>query len=249
MSNNLRRLISLIPSENDDNFYNVYRRNTSAKKKRIDSLSKKNSLNLDIQNLNPLFNQISIEKKSPKPSYLKKPPKIQINTEKEQEQALPLIKIRHPTSNNSFVFHKPIEDEKSKVRRRISPTGRQLSINKIVFKEDMIQRKKDNLSNSSSKKTVILLDKKKHINNLQKRLIDKAYEKELKQFKIYSQNMNEMIANQMVFEFFKKTKELQKLKSDDLMMNYIQEKNDVNSYTVKRKRRKYSDDNNKNNKS
>ena len=35
---------------------------------------------------------------------------------------------------------------------------------------------------------VELLDKKKHINNLQKKLIDKAYEKELKQFKIYSQN-------------------------------------------------------------
>jgi hypothetical protein len=58
--------------------------------------------------------------------------------------------------------------------------------------------------------------------------------------------MNEMIANQMVFEFFRKTKELQKLKSDDLMMNYIQEKNNVNSYSVERKRRKYSDENNNN---
>ena len=245
MSNNFRRLISLIPSENDDNFYNVYRRNTPSRK-RLNSLSKKNSLNLDIQNVNPLLNQISIEKKSPKKAYLKKASKMQINTEREQEQALPLIKIRHPTNNNSYIFHKPIEDEKSKVRRKISPTGRQLSINKIIFKEDMSQKKKDNLSNSSSKKTIILLDKKKHINNLQKKLIDKAYEKELKQFKIYSQNMNEMIANQMVFEFFRKTKELQKLKSDDLMMNYIKDKNNVNSFSVNRKRREYSDEENNN---
>ena len=43
----------------------------------------------------------------------------------------------------------------------------------------------------------------------------------MNQFKVYSKNMNEMIADQMVLEFLRRTRELQQLKPDDLMINYI----------------------------
>ena len=217
MSNNLRRLISLIPIENDDKFFGVYHRNGSAKKN-INLLIKK-PLNLEISNSTPINYQLNytLEKYGKRQNFLPMIPKINLKFNKEQ--SISYIANNIPIPNASFIFHKPIEDERSKIRPKISPKTRKLTINNIIFHEDF---SKNNLSKSSSKHNIIYLERKKNLNNLQKKIIDKAYENEMRQFKIYSKNMNEMIANQMVFEFFKRTKNLQKLNKDDLMINYIQ---------------------------
>ena len=214
MRNNLRRFISLIPIENDDKFYNIYHRNSSAKRK-FDLLLKK-PLSLEIANFHPetyLLNY-TLEKNGKKSNLLPKIPKINIKF--RQEEKLPSILTDIPTSNNSFIYHKPIEDEKSKLRRKISHKSSKLTINNIVFQED-----KSNLSKSSSKQNIIFLERKKNIKELKRKIINHEFQKEMRQFKIYSKNMNEMIANQMVLEFLKRTTQLRRLKSDDLLLNYI----------------------------
>ena len=223
MRNNLKRFISLIPIENDDKFYNIYHRNSSAKKK-FDLLLKK-PLSLEISNFNPetyLLNY-TLEKNAKKSDLLPKIPKINIKF--KQEERLPSILSNVPTSNNSFIYHKPIEDEKSKLRRKISHKSSKLTISNIIFQED-----KSNLSKSSSKQNIVYLERKNNIKELKKKIINHEFQKEMKQFKIYSKNMNEMIANQMVLEFLKRTKELQRLKPDDLLLNYIMSNNANKKY-------------------
>ena len=236
MSNNLRKLISLIPIENDDKFYGVYHRNSVSKKKL--NLPLKKPLSLEISNFTPVSYQLNytLEKNGKRPNFLPKIPKI--NLKFNQENNFPNIITNISTSNNSFIYHKPIEDEKSKKRPKINPSLRKFSINNIIFKEDI--SKKNSLSKSSSKQNIIYLEKKKN-------LINTIYENEMKQFKVYSKNMNEMIANQMVLEFFKKTRELRKLKSDDLMINYIQtNENKKNYYKRKISTADTSEQNNEN---
>jgi hypothetical protein len=228
MSNNLKRLISLIPIQNDDRFYDIYHRNNhSSIKKKVNSIFQK-PLDLEIGNFKPDNNyelDYTLEKLNKRFNYLPKIPKVSLYF---KDQRSPPVMTNVSTSNNSFIYHKPIEDEKSKVRARIGHNKRQLTINNIIFKDDI--GKNNNLSKSSSK-NVIFLERKNNMNDLQNNLIKKEYEKNLKQFKVYSKNMNEMIANQMVLEFFKKTDELQKLKSGDLMINYIQSNNNVKNYS------------------
>lgn len=228
MSNNLKRLISLIPIQNDDRFYDIYHRNNnSSMKKKVNSILQK-PLNLEINNFKPDNDyelDYTLEKLKKRFNYLPKIPKVSINF---KNQRLPPIMTSEPTSNNSFIYHKPIEDEKSKVRARIGHNKRQLTINNIIFKDDVV--KNNNISKSSSKQNIIILGGKNNINDLQKNSIKKEYEKNLNQFKVYSKNMNEMIANQMVLEFFKKKKESQVLKSGDLMINYIQSNDNIRNY-------------------
>ena len=229
MTNNLRKLISLIPIENDDQFYDVYHRNSSSKKKL--NLILKKPLNLEISNFTPKYYQLNytLEKYVKKHNFLPKIPKV--NLKFKQEENLTNI----PTSNNSLIYHKPIEDEKSKVRQKISPKKSKLTINNIILQEDYSYR--NNLSKSSSNQNIIYLEKKKHMHELTKKIINKEYEKEMKQFKVYSKNMNEMIANQMVLEFLRRTRNLQKLQSDDLMINYIVANNNKNLINMHKKNR------------
>ena len=226
MSNNLKRLISLIPIENDDKFYGVYHRNDSLKKKM--NLLLKKPLNLEISNYSPENYQLNytLEKYGKKPNFLPKIPKV--NLKFKQEEKLPYILTNIPTSDNSFIYHKPIEDEKSKIRHKIRPVTRKLTINNIIFQEDPSVQS-NSISKSSSKLNIIFLERKKPINESTKNLIHKEYEKQLNQFKVYSKNMNEMIANQMALKFLNRTKELQKLKSDDLLVNYIQFNHNIKS--------------------
>ena len=230
MRKNLRKIFSLNPIENDDNFFGVYHGNNSSKKK-LNFLLKK-PLNLEINNVNPFTGasyklDYTLEKYGKRHNFLPKIPKINLKFNQEQ---LPNIITNVSTSQNSFIYHKPIEDEKSKLRPKIKPISRKLTINNIIFTEDIA--KKNNLSKSSSKSklNIIYLEKKKNVNDSNKNIINKIYEKEMNQFKLYSKNMNEMIANQMVLEFFRRTKELRKLKPDDLMVNYIQSNDKKNNY-------------------
>ena len=173
MSNNLRKLISLIPIENDYKFYDVYHRNSSAKKK-IDLLFKK-PLNLEISNFTPKYYQLNytLEKIGKKHNYLPKIPKINIKFKLEEKPTSALGNIE--TSNNSFIHHKPIEDEKSKIRQKISHKKRQLTINNIIFQEDISH--KNFLSKSPSKQNIIYLERKKRLRELTKKIINKEYEK------------------------------------------------------------------------
>ena len=229
MSKNLKKFISLIPTENDDKFfgeYHRYRRNSSPKNK-LNVLIKK-PLNLEIDNFTPESYQLNytLEKYGKRQNFL---PKIQkINLKLNQGQISQNLITNISTSHNSYIYHKPIEDEKSKIRPKINRISRKLTINNIIFNEDIST--KNHLSISPSKHNIIYLERKKNLNDLDKNIINKEYEKEMNQFKIYSKNMNEMIANQMVLEFFRKKKELQKLNSDDLALNYIKSNDNINTY-------------------
>ena len=67
-------------------------------------------------------------------------------------------------------------------------------------------------------KRYIKLSRKNIIN---RNVINNRYENDLNEFKIYSLNMNEMIAEEMVKEFFRRFNKLQNINFNDLLLNYI----------------------------
>ena len=54
------------------------------------------------------------------------------------------------------------------------------------------------------------------------------------EFKIYSHNMNDMIAEQMVKEFFRRINKLKSLHFNDLLMNYILSCDGKNNFSERR---------------
>ena len=188
--------ISLIPIENDDNFYSIHHE-ISPSNRKISSLLKRS---YDFNKVN-LFEENSLNFRK------MKLPKL--NLKLYQEHKLPSLITRIPHSghrNEKLIKHDKINSKK-----------KCLTINNIVFDENNSFKKKSK-DELIFMKRFIKLRKKNLIN---RNSINNKYEKDLNEFKIYSHNMNEMIAEQMVREFFRRFNKLQSINFNDLLLNYI----------------------------
>ena len=201
MNGELGKSISLIPIENDDNFYNIYHDNTPSVRK-INSLLKRSYDFNKITNIFPEQNKI--EDNSTKYRKLQLP---KLNLKLNRNYKLPSLRIPH-----SGIFK-----EKLIKRENINTKKKSLTINNIVFDENQ-SFKYNSIDRIQSMKKFIKLNKKNIIN---RNIIKNKYEKDLMEFKIYSHNMNEMIADQIVIEFFKRINKTQNLNFNDLLLNYI----------------------------
>lgn len=201
MNGELGKSISLIPIENDDNFYNIYHDNTPSIRK-INSLLKRSYDFNKITNIFPEQNKI--EDNSTKYRKLQLP---KLNLKLNRNYKLPSLRIPH-----SGIFK-----EKLIKRENINTKKKSLTINNIVFDENQ-SFKYNSIDRIQSMKKFIKLNKKNIIN---RNIIKNKYEKDLMEFKIYSHNMNEMIADQIVIEFFKRINKTQNLNFNDLLLNYI----------------------------
>ena len=201
MNGELGKSISLIPIENDDNFYNIYHDNTPSVRK-INSLLKRSYDFNKITNIFPEQNKI--EDNSTKYRKLQLP---KLNLKLNRNYKLPSLRIPH-----SGIFK-----EKLIKRENINTKKKSLTINNIVFDENQ-SFKYNSIDRIQSMKKFIQLNKKNIIN---RNIIKNKYEKDLMEFKIYSHNMNEMIADQIVIEFFKRINKTQNLNFNDLLLNYI----------------------------
>ena len=202
MNGDVGKNISLIPIENDDNFYNIYHHNTSSNQKL--NILLKSSYDFDKINL---FNEQN-KNESNLPRFRKKQlPKLNLNHSRGYK--LPSLITRFPHSGK--------KNEKLIKRETIDKKENYFTINNIVLDENDII-KKNAINQNIPMKRYIRLSKKNLIN---KNIINKKYERDMMEFKIYSHNMNDMIAEQMVKEFFKRINKLQSLHFNDLLMNYI----------------------------
>ncbi len=194
---------SLIPIKNDYDFYNIYHEKISSDKK-VNLLLKK-SFNIDKTNL---FS--SINKKEKGLNIFRKMELPKLNLKFQREAKFHHLSIKIPSSG--FKAKKLITREQNNKRDKF------FTINNIVFNEDN-SFKKNSFENIPSIKRYITLKKK---NNINKRIINKVYEKDMMEFKIYSLNMNDIITEEMLKEFFRRIFKYKNLQFNDLIMNYIQ---------------------------
>ena len=194
---------SLIPIKNDYDFYNIYHEKISSDKK-VNLLLKK-SFNIDKTNL---FS--SINKKEKGLNIFRKMELPKLNLKFQREAKFHHLSIKIPSSG--FKAKKLITREQNNKRDKF------FTINNIVFNEDN-SFKKNSFENIPSIKRYITLKKK---NNINKRIINKVYEKDMMEFKIYSLNMNDIITEEMLKEFFRRLFKYKNLQFNDLIMNYIQ---------------------------
>ena len=193
--------ISLIPIENDDNFYSIHHE-ISPSKRKLSSLLKRS---YDFNKNNLFEEQNKIEENSLNFRKMKLP---KLNLKLYREHKLPSLITRIP--------HSGLKNETLTKKEKINSKKKYLTINNIVFDENNSFKKK-------SKDELIFM--KRFIKLRKKNLINRnsinKYEKDLNEFKIYSHNMNEMIAEQMVKEFFRRFNKLQSINFNDLLLNYI----------------------------
>ena len=194
--------ISLIPIENDDKFYNIYHKNTPSNRK-LSALIKRS---YDFNRVNLLQEQNKNDDNLTKYRKLELP---KLNLKLQRNNKLPSLLTRIDYSGKKH--ENLIKKDKINAKRNI------LTINSIVFDENK-SFKNDTIKEIFSMKRFIKLNKKNIIN---KNIINKKYEKDMNEFKLYSLNLNEMIAEQMVVEFFKRINKLKSLNFNDLLLNYI----------------------------
>jgi hypothetical protein len=132
-----------------------------------------------------------------------------LNLKLYREHKLPSLITRIP--------HSGLKNESITKKEKLNTKKKYLTINNIVFDEN-IPLEKNLLDAFFSMKRFIKLSKKNIIN---KNAINNKYEKDMMEFKIYSHNMNDMIAEQMVKEFFRRFNKLQSINFNDLLLNYI----------------------------
>ena len=202
MNGDIGKNISLIPLKSDDNYYDIYYHKTPSNQK-LNILLKK-SYNLDKINL---FNEQNKIGENSAKFRKKQLPKLDLKLHRENK--LPSLLKRIPRSG--YKNEKLIKREKKDMKEKY------FTINNIILDENSII-KKNAINRNIHMKRYIKLSKKNIIN---KNLINKKFERDMMEFKIYSHNMNEMIAEQMVIEFFKRINKLQSLKFNDLLLNYI----------------------------
>ena len=194
--------ISLIPIENDDKFYNIYHNNTPSNRK-LSALIKRS---YDFNKVNLFQEQNKNEDNSTK--YRKvELPKLNLKLQRNNNFPSLITRINYSGKKHENLIKK----DKTNVKKNF------LTINNIVFDENK-SFKKDTINEIFSMKRFIKLSKKNIIN---KNIINKKYEKDMNEFKLYSLNLNEMIAEQMVIEFFKRINTLKSLNFNDLLLNYI----------------------------
>ena len=165
--------ISLMPIENDDNFYSIHQQNSPSKRK-LSSLLKRS---YDFNKNNLFEEQNKIEENSLNFRKMKLP---KLNLKLYREHKLPSLITRIP--------HSGLKNENLTKKEKINSKKKYLTINNIVFDEN-IPLKKDLIDDFISMKRFIKLSKKNIIN---KNAINNKYEKDMMEFKIYSHNMNDM---------------------------------------------------------
>ena len=196
------RTNSLIPIENDDNFYNIYHHKPPSNQK-LNILLKK-SYDFEKNNsFNSFKKDEAVSVKSKKRNLIK------LNLNLKREHKLPSLLKRIPFSG--YKKEKIMKREKMEIKKQY------FTINDIVLDETEIIKKKAINMNIPMKKYIKIYKK----NQINRNLINRKYERDLIEFKIYSHNMNDMIAEQMVLEFFKRINKIKSLNFNDLLLNYI----------------------------
>ena len=207
MSNNKMKgekgtTISLIPAENDDNFYSIHQSNSPSNRK-LSSLLKRS---YDFNKINLFEEQNKIGENSINFRKMELP---KLNLKLNREYKLPSLITRIP--------HSGFKKEKLYRNKKINSKNQYLTINNVVLDEKNSFKQKPK-NDFISMKRFIKLSKKNIIN---RNVINNKYEKDLNEFKIYSHNMNEMIADQIVIEFFKRFSKLQSINFNDNLLNFI----------------------------
>ena len=207
MSNNKMKgekgtTISLIPAENDDNFYSIHQSNSPSNRK-LSSLLKRS---YDFNKINLFEEQNKIGENSINFRKMELP---KLNLKLNREYKLPSLITRIP--------HSGFKKEKLYRNKKINTKNQYLTINNVVLDEKNSFKQKPK-NDFISMKRFIKLSKKNIIN---RNVINNKYEKDLNEFKIYSHNMNEMIADQIVIEFFKRFSKLQSINFNDNLLNFI----------------------------
>ena len=207
MSNNKMKrekgtTISLIPAENDDNFYSIHQSNSPSNRK-LSSLLKRS---YDFNKINLFEEQNKIGENSINFRKMELP---KLNLKLNREYKLPSLITRIP--------HSGFKKEKLYRNKKINTKNQYLTINNVVLDEKNSFKQKPK-NDFISMKRFIKLSKKNIIN---RNVINNKYEKDLNEFKIYSHNMNEMIADQIVIEFFKRFNKLQSINFNDNLLNFI----------------------------
>ena len=203
MKDDIGKSVSLIPIENDDNFYNIYHHNTPSNQK-LNILLKRS---YDSDKIN-LFNEQNKHESNLLKFRKKQIPKLNLRLQREYKLPSLITRIPHSGKKNGKKLNK---------MEKIDKKEKYLTINNIVLDENDIIKKKA-INQNIPMKRYIILSKKNLIN---KNIINKKYERDMLEFKIYSHNMNDMIAEQMVKEFFKRINKLKSLNFNDLLLNYI----------------------------
>ena len=194
--------ISLIPAENDDNFYSIHQSNSPSNRK-LSSLLKRS---YDFNKINLFEEQNKIGENSINFRKMELP---KLNLKLNREYKLPSLITRIP--------HSGFKKEKLYRNKKINTKNQYLTINNVVLDEKNSFKQKPK-NDFISMKRFIKLSKKNIIN---RNVINNKYEKDLNEFKIYSHNMNEMIADQIVIEFFKRFSKLQSINFNDNLLNFI----------------------------
>ena len=194
--------ISLIPAENDDNFYSIHQSNSPSNRK-LSSLLKRS---YDFNKINLFEEQNKIGENSINFRKMELP---KLNLKLNREYKLPSLITRIP--------HSGFKKEKLYRNKKINSKNQYLTINNVVLDEKNSFKQKPK-NDFISMKRFIKLSKKNIIN---RNVINNKYEKDLNEFKIYSHNMNEMIADQIVIEFFKRFSKLQSINFNDNLLNFI----------------------------
>ena len=206
----MTNLISLSPSDYDELYYEYHK--TRAKNSPKIILNPERYMNFERKNSSAPKNEIAQTEGRKPPKYL---PKLnycfhsnQVTLESlENFENLEEKKIIFPSH---LMIPKKIENN-SKVKNK--PKLKPLSIKKEILKEknfkingNIIKFNSNSKSNRSKKIIINLnMDKKKKANELRKKIINKAYEKEKQEFKSYCVNNNEAVVNELVVEFFRRT--------------------------------------------
>ena len=194
--------ISLIPAENDDIFYSIHQSNSPSNRK-LSSLLKRS---YDFNKINLFEEQNKIGENSINFRKMELP---KLNLKLNREYKLPSLITRIP--------HSGFKKEKLYRNKKINTKNQYLTINNVVLDEKNSFKQKPK-NDFISMKRFIKLSKKNIIN---RNVINNKYEKDLNEFKIYSHNMNEMIADQIVIEFFKRFSKLQSINFNDNLLNFI----------------------------
>ena len=194
--------ISLIPAENDDNFYSIHQSNSPSNRK-LSSLLKRS---YDFNKINLFEEQNKIGENSINFRKMELP---KLNLKLNREYKLPSLITRIP--------HSGFKKEKLYRNKKINTKNQYLTINNVVLDEKNSFKQKPK-NDFISMKRFIKISKKNIIN---RNVINNKYEKDLNEFKIYSHNMNEMIADQIVIEFFKRFSKLQSINFNDNLLNFI----------------------------
>ena len=199
-------LVSLNPSDYDALYHEYHKTKLKNSPKII--LNPGKYLNLRRKNTSPPKDEILPTEVKKYPKYL---PKINncFHSNQVTLESSESIDDKKNIFSNRLVISKKFENgNKIKNKPKLKP----LSIKKVILREKSFKLNKNNIdlnSKSNRPKKIYLNinnDKIKKPNEFRQKLLNKAYEKEKQLFQLYCLNNNEVVINQLVIEFFRRTK-------------------------------------------